>query len=105
MTSDHRITPGLIHDILDALERHGYVRSDDLHAGRATGLIGDLARICEGTQDYPAVASPHHGAVIPAAQPGPGGQAAPDGVVPCPRRCSDRRGRAGHRRRRQARPR
>ena len=58
MTSDHRITPGLIHDILDALERHGYYRSDDLHADRAIGLIGDLACIYEGTQDHPAIAYP-----------------------------------------------
>ena len=81
MTSDHRITPGLIHDILDALHRHGYVRGDDLHADRATGLIGDLARIWEGTQDDPAGA---HLITVPSsrpAQPGPGGQAAPDGVV------------------------
>jgi hypothetical protein len=54
MTSDYRITPGLIHDILDALERHGYYRSDDQHADRAIGLIGDMARVYEGTQDYPA---------------------------------------------------
>ena len=53
MTTDHRVTPGLIHDILDALERHGYNRSDDLHADRAIGLIGDLAGIYEGTQDHP----------------------------------------------------
>ena len=58
MTSDHRITPGLIHDIVDALERHGYYRSDDLHADRAIGLIGDLACIYEGTQDHPAIAYP-----------------------------------------------
>jgi len=56
MTSEHRITPGLIHDIVDALERHGYYRSDDLHADRAIGLIGDLACIYEGTQDHPASA-------------------------------------------------
>jgi len=54
MTSNDRITSDFIHDILDALERHGYVRSDDLHVGRAIGLIGDLARIYEGTQDHPA---------------------------------------------------
>ena len=58
MTSDHRVTPGLIHDILDALERHGYYRSDDLHADRAIGLIGDLACIYEGTQDHPAYPGP-----------------------------------------------
>ena len=54
MTSDHRVTPGLIHDIVDALERHGYYRGDDAHADRAVGLIGDLAGIYEGTQDHPA---------------------------------------------------
>ena len=58
MTSGHRVTPGLIHDILDALERHGYYRSDDLHADRAVGLIGDLACIYEGTQDHPAYPGP-----------------------------------------------
>ena len=59
MTSDHRVTPGLIHDILDALERHGYYRSDDLHADRAIGLIGDLACIYEGTQDHPRLPRIH----------------------------------------------
>ena len=70
MTSDHRVTPGLVHDILDALERHGYYRSDDLHADRAIGLIGDLACIYEGTQDHPA-RLPDHGAAVAAAYPGP----------------------------------
>jgi hypothetical protein len=54
MTTDHRVTPGLIHDILDALERHGYYSSAD----RAVGLIGDLACIYEGTQDHPAYPGP-----------------------------------------------
>ena len=58
MTTGHRVTPGLVHDILDALESHGYYRSDDLHAGRAIGLIGDLACIYEGTQDHPAYHGP-----------------------------------------------
>jgi hypothetical protein len=58
MTSGHRITPGLIADVLDALERHGYSRGDDLHADRAIGLIGDLARIYEGAQDHPAIVCP-----------------------------------------------
>jgi hypothetical protein len=76
MTSDDRITSGLIYDILDALERHGYTRSDDLHAGRAIELIGDLARIYEGTQDAP----PGGYVVVPSSQPatprppGPPGQ-------------------------------
>jgi hypothetical protein len=64
MTSDHRVTPGLVHDILDALERHGYYRGDNLHADRAVGLIGDLAGIDEGTQDHPAYPGPAaHGAI------------------------------------------
>ena len=58
MTTGHRVTPGLVHDILNALERHGYYRSDDLHADRAIGLIGDLACIYEGSQDQPAIACP-----------------------------------------------
>ena len=58
MTGDHRVPPGLVHDIVDALERHGYYRGDDLHADRAIGLIGDLACIYEGTQDHPAYPGP-----------------------------------------------
>ena len=58
MTRDHRVTPGLIHEILDALERHGYYRGDDLHADRAVGLIGDLSCIYEGTQEHPAYPGP-----------------------------------------------
>ena len=58
MTSEHRTASGFIADVLDALDRHGYVRGDDLHAGRAIGLIGDLAGNWEGTQDHPAIACP-----------------------------------------------
>jgi hypothetical protein len=64
MTSDHRVTPSLVHDILDALERHGYHRRDDLLADRAIGLFGDLAGIYEGTQDHPAYSGPtRHSAI------------------------------------------
>ena len=68
MTSEHPVTFDFIADVLDALDRHGYLRGDDLHAGRAIGLIGDLARIWEGSQDYPAGA---HLVKIPSALPGP----------------------------------
>ena len=73
MTTDHRITPGLVHDIVDALERHGYYRSDDLHADRAIGLIGDLACIYEGTQDHPAYPGPtrHDAITLTATTPAP----------------------------------
>ena len=54
MSPDRRHTWGLIIDVLDVLERHGYRQADDQHTGRAVGLIGDLARIYEGTQETPA---------------------------------------------------
>ena len=69
MTSNRRVSFGLIADILDALEQHGHLRGDDQHAGRAIGLIGDLARIWEGTQDYPTGA---HLIKIPSSAPGSG---------------------------------
>jgi hypothetical protein len=50
---DHRIGVRLITDVLDVLHRHGFTRGDDEHAGRAGFLIGDLARIYEGSQDHP----------------------------------------------------
>ena len=75
MTSDYRITSGFIHDIVDALERHGYVRSDDQHAARAIGLIGDVARIYEGTQDHPAGA---HIIAVPSFLRAHAGQRDPD---------------------------
>jgi len=76
MTSDYRTSSDFIHNIVDALERHGYARSDDLHAGHAIGLTGDLAHIYEGTQDAP----PSGYVVVPSSQPtapqppGPPGQ-------------------------------
>jgi hypothetical protein len=76
MTSDHRITPDLIHDTPDAPEPHGYARSDDLHTGHAIGLTGDLAHSCEITQDAPSGGY----VVVPSSQPaapqppGPPGQ-------------------------------
>ena len=53
MSEDRRQTWGLIIDVLDVLEKHGYRRGDDQHTGRAVGLVGDLARIYEGTQEAP----------------------------------------------------
>jgi hypothetical protein len=81
MTSDHRITFDLIAEILDSLERHGHVRGDDQHAGRAIGLIGDLARIWEGAQDYPVGAHLIKVRSSLPAHPGHGIQADPDGIV------------------------
>jgi hypothetical protein len=50
---DHRIGLDLFNDVLDVLHRHGFARGDDQHAGRALFLMGDVARIYEGSQDYP----------------------------------------------------
>ena len=51
--TDHRIGLDLFTDVPDVRHRHGFARGDDQHAGRALFLIGDLARICEGSQDHP----------------------------------------------------
>ena len=64
MTSEDRFTWGLILDVLDVLERHGYHKYDDQHTGRAVGVIFDLARTYEGTPETrpgPAAPSPHPG--------------------------------------------
>jgi hypothetical protein len=44
---------GLIADVLDVLELHGYARRDTEHATRAILLISDLARVYDGTVDHP----------------------------------------------------
>ena len=50
--TDHRIGLDLFSDVLDVLHRHGFARGDDLHAGGAIFLIGNLARIYDGSQDH-----------------------------------------------------
>ncbi len=63
MTSDNRMTWGLIIDVLGVLERHGYHQHDNQHTGQAIAVIGDLASVYEGTRDlfhstYPGQAPP-----------------------------------------------
>ena len=53
MAAGDRMNLDFILQFLDVLERHGYHYHDDQHTGRAVGLLGDLARIYEGTQDHP----------------------------------------------------
>jgi hypothetical protein len=53
MSSGTRHNWGLVIDVLEVLEQHGYHQADDQHTGRAVGLVGDLARIYEGTQEVP----------------------------------------------------
>jgi hypothetical protein len=51
--TDHRINLDLITDMFGLLDRHGYTPGDKEHTGRAILLLGDLARIYEGSQDHP----------------------------------------------------
>jgi hypothetical protein len=76
--TDHRISLDLFTDVVDVLHRHGFTRGDDKHAGRAVFLIGDLARIYEGTLDYPYV--PLSQAPAPPL-PEPPGQDSRDAVI------------------------
>ena len=65
MTSDDRLTSGLILDVLGVLEHHGYHRYDSRHTGQAAGAILDLAYIYDGTRDVSygyAPPAPHPGA-------------------------------------------
>jgi hypothetical protein len=65
MAGDERFTWGFILEVLDVMERHGYRRRDYEHTGQAIGLIRDVARIYQGTQDAP----PGSYVVVPSSQP------------------------------------
>ncbi|MGH3224749.1 MAG: hypothetical protein ACRDPY_39740 [Streptosporangiaceae bacterium] len=80
--TDNRMAWGLIRDVLDVLERHGYRQRDTQHTGQPAGAIGDLSHIYEGSQDRSVGPSIYE---IPSSQtepapPGQGGQA--DVAVP-----------------------
>jgi hypothetical protein len=62
---DERLTWDLIFEVLDVLERHGYRRSDNQHAGQVIGLIHDVTHIYEGTLD--ASSTPY--VVVPSSRP------------------------------------
>ena len=68
MTSN-RPGAGLITDIPDVLDRHGYARGDDEHTARAIVLIGDLAHIYQGSLDHPF--GPYVGEIPPRTEPEP----------------------------------
>ena len=65
----NRAGAGLITDILDVLDRHGYARSDDEHTARAIVLISDLAHIYQGSLDHPF--GPYIGEIPPRTEPEP----------------------------------
>ena len=66
---DRQLDVDLVNDVLDVLDRHGFAVGDGEHARRAVFLIGDLARIYEGTQDHP---------FGPSINPAPSPQTAPE---------------------------
>jgi len=76
---DHQMGLKLITDVLDVLDRHGYVRGDDEHAGRAIFLVSDLARIYERSQDHPFGPSINQAPSPP--PPEPPGQDSRDAVI------------------------
>ena len=78
MTSDDRLTSGLILDVLDVLERHGYHQYDNRHTGQAIGAILDLAYVYDGTRDTSYL---DHASPGPHTEPGPSDPDADDAVI------------------------
>ena len=78
MTSDDRFTSGLILDVLDVLERHGYHRYDSRHTGHAVGAILDLAYVYDGTR---AVSYGYYAPPTPHPRPGPADPEEDDAVI------------------------
>jgi hypothetical protein len=78
MTSDDRFTSGLILDVLDVLERHGYHPYDNRHTGQAIGAILDLAYVYDGTRDTSYL---NHASPGPHTEPGPSDPDADDAVI------------------------
>ena len=81
MTSDGRMTWGLIIDVFGVLERHGYRKLDNQHTGQAVGVIFDLARVYEGTGEHTAGADLIQVPPSLPAHPQPSGQAGQDAVI------------------------
>ena len=77
--TDHRMNLDLITDMFGLLDRHGYTRGDNEHTGRAILLLGDLARIYEGSQDHPF--GPYIGEIPPRPEPVPPEPARHDAVT------------------------
>ena len=51
--ADDWMNVGLITEMLDMLDRHGYARGDDERTARAIMLVSDLAHIYQGSLDHP----------------------------------------------------
>ena len=80
MPDDERLTLGFVFEVLDVMERHGFRRGDNQHAGQAIELICNMARTYERTMDAP----PGGYVVVPSSQPTapqPPGPPVPDAVL------------------------
>ena len=76
----NRMNLGLITDVLDLLDRHGYARGDNEHTARAILLISDLAHIYEGSLDHPF--GPYINEILPSrTEPAPPEPIGHDAVV------------------------
>lgn len=53
MDEDTRFNFGLIADVFDVLEKHGYHRSDNASTGRSLGVLLDLVKTYEGASERP----------------------------------------------------
>ena len=82
MAAGDRMNLDFILQFLDVLERHGYHYHDDLHTDRAIGLLRDVARIYEGTQDHPCRALRQPGAIPVDVPRPPGPEPEPGPSVP-----------------------
>ncbi len=81
MTTDDRMTWGLIGEVLDVLERHGYHRYDNRHTAQAVGAIFDLAGVYDGTRGSSYGTYLYQSPPAPHAEPGPSAPEADDAVI------------------------
>jgi hypothetical protein len=81
MTSDDRFTWGLVIDVFDVLERHGYHQYDKQHTGQAFGLIFNLAYVYDGTRDAHYSTYPNHASPGPHAGPESSERGTDDAVI------------------------
>ena len=81
MTSDDRMTWGLIGEVLDVLERHGYHQYDNRHTAQAVGAIADLADLYDGARDPSYSTYLHQPPLATHAEPGPYVAHADDAVI------------------------
>ena len=81
MTAGDRTTGGFIMEVLDVMERHGYLRSDDQHTDRPSDSSATWATSSTGTREAHADAYILEAPSSPQAEAGLSGPANEDAVV------------------------